>query len=382
MTHKKVLILVKNTMENDGRVEKIAQTLADHDFVTDVFCYGRDGLPTTQALGRATIHRIMTVKDVVAVPAIIKIMQFIKYILLCVIKGRSYDMVHCNDLETLPIGALLKLCSFGRVKIIYDAHEYETERAHHGRFMRFATRIIERLLIGVADHFITVGPKIRDEYRRLYNLDEGQTSVVMNCPPHRETETHNIFREKFNIPDDHIIFLYQGGIQYGRGIDVILDSFASLTKDDKKTIVFLGNGRDAPKVQNFVADKDHMFYHEAVSQADLFRHTASADIGFCMIENVCLSYYYCMPNKFFEYTMAGLPVIISDLYELNKIIKKFGNGVMLSPNDKDHLRRLVTSLTPEDIDRMRQKVEDVKVEYHWQNQEKILLDIYNKIAHP
>ena len=54
-------------------------------------------------------------------------------------------------------------------------------------------------------------------------------------------------------------------------------------------------------------------------------YAASADLGIAPIENVCLSYYYCSPNKLFEYLLAGLPVIASDFPEMRHIIDKYGD---------------------------------------------------------
>jgi hypothetical protein len=40
------------------------------------------------------------------------------------------------------------------------------------------------------------------------------------------------------------------------------------------------------------------------------------------LPNVSLSDYYCLPNKFFEYIFAGLPVLSSDLPEIRTNIKE------------------------------------------------------------
>ena len=49
--------------------------------------------------------------------------------------------------------------------------------------------------------------------------------------------------------------------------------------------------------------------------------TQQADLGIAPIQNVCLSYYYCAPNKVFEYLLGGIPVIGSNFPELKKMCK-------------------------------------------------------------
>ena len=40
----------------------------------------------------------------------------------------EFDVIHCNDLEPLFFAVLAKWLSRGRLKVVYDAHELETEK--------------------------------------------------------------------------------------------------------------------------------------------------------------------------------------------------------------------------------------------------------------
>jgi len=48
--------------------------------------------------------------------------------------------------------------------------------------------------------------------------------------------------------------------------------------------------------------------------------TASVDIGVSLIENLSTSYYYALPNKLFEYIMADVPVVVSNLPQMKKLL--------------------------------------------------------------
>ncbi|MDZ7765466.1 MAG: glycosyltransferase [Melioribacteraceae bacterium] len=56
-------------------------------------------------------------------------------------------------------------------------------------------------------------------------------------------------------------------------------------------------------------------------------YTAAADVGVCLIENISISYYHALPNKLFEYIMAGIPVISSSLPQMKKIVEQYNVGV-------------------------------------------------------
>ena len=53
----------------------------------------------------------------------------------------------------------------------------------------------------------------------------------------------------------------------------------------------------------------------------------SADVGVALIENISLSDYYSLPNKFFEYVFSGLPVLVSDFPDISRVVKKYDLGV-------------------------------------------------------
>ena len=61
----------------------------------------------------------------------------------------------------------------------------------------------------------------------------------------------------------------------------------------------------------------------------MLRYTISADVGIHAIKNSCLNHYYCMPNKLFEYAMAGLPVIVSNMKEMRDFVLLNQMGVVV-----------------------------------------------------
>ncbi len=48
---------------------------------------------------------------------------------------------------------------------------------------------------------------------------------MLNTPPYKKIEKKDIFRETFKIDKDKTIFLYQGGLSSGRGIEILLEAF-------------------------------------------------------------------------------------------------------------------------------------------------------------
>ncbi|MDX6448182.1 MAG: hypothetical protein QOD08_645, partial [Gaiellaceae bacterium] len=92
-----------------------------------------------------------------------------------------FDVVHANDLDTLPAAALLARRSGAR--LVYDAHElYTTQEPDPPRAHRRMSASLEGSLARRADVVSTVSAPIAEELRRRLRLEE-TPRVVLNCPP-------------------------------------------------------------------------------------------------------------------------------------------------------------------------------------------------------
>ena len=102
--------------------------------------------------------------------------------------GESFDLVHCNDVETLYAGIELRRDGSAKL-LLYDSHEFWPGTGIYGSSTNKAIRKLESAGIHLADFVITVNPMIADMLQELYNLKK-VPSVVMNCPNLFEGEIH------------------------------------------------------------------------------------------------------------------------------------------------------------------------------------------------
>ncbi len=372
--NKQILFVLKNHFTNDSRVLKEARTLISAGYDVTIRCLWDKGLAKHEVIDNIKIERLIYSKRGVKKSAVKKVTKLIEYYYQVIKDSSKFSIIHCHDLDTLPIGVFMKLISFGKKKLIYDAHEYETERHHIHGFLKLLFKITERLFIYFANTVITVSDGIANEYVRLYNIKK--PILVLNCPSYRkDTLGKDIFREKFGIKKDQVIFLYQGGLYKDRGLETVLEAFKNV-EDKNKVVVFMGYGEFDTIIKENAAKYENIFYHDAVSPDVLLDYTSSADMGVFFCRNICLSYYYCLPNKLFEYTMAGLPVIVSDLPEMKKIVNKYNNGIVVQENQEDFVKA-INKVSFKDINDYKKNISKVKDTYNWEEQEKVLLSIYD-----
>ena len=69
--------------------------------------------------------------------------------------------------------------------------------------------------------------------------------------------------------------------------------------------------------------------HGAVPYGELNQWTSSADIGIVMNEPISFSYKMALPNKLFEYCMAGIPSLVSKLPAQKLVLEEFAIGELI-----------------------------------------------------
>jgi len=373
---KKVISIVLNNFKNDSRVLKENISLQKAGYDVKVVALLEDDMDEFEVIQNVSVHRVKLKSKNWSRNRLIQLVKYFEFIYQVVRQYKYADILHCNDLHTLPIGVIVKKFFNKQVKIVYDAHEYETEINGLSGIQKKLTKKLEKVLIKYADRVITVSNAIADEYVKLYNIPK--PTLVLNTPPFKKIQKKDIFRETLNISKDKTIFLYQGGLNRGRGIEILLDTFKTID-DEKSIIVFMGYGPLEDLIK--VADKSYknIYFHKAVTPDILLDYTSSADFGILFYENNCLNHYYCSPNKMFEYLMAEIPVIVSNLYEMKRLVEKNKIGVVAQENSPNGLKEAILKAVKLDKKELQQNIQKVKEIYNWEKQEKVLINLYKEL---
>jgi len=126
--------------------------------------------------------------------------------------------------------------------------------------------------------------------------------------------------------------------------------------------------------------QSNIHFLKAVPPEQVVGITRSADLGISFIENTCLSYYYCLPNKVFEYLSAEIPFICSDLPDLRNEFEPY--HVSWFVDTEERLAALINSITKEEIVEKKRNVSLHKSRWTWDNEKQVIHSIYNKLLRP
>jgi len=254
------------------------------------------------------------------------------------------DAYHAHELW--PLQACVRAAKKSGARIVYDSHELEAHRnAHYTPLQRRLWTSHERRTIRKVDEVVTVSEGCAGELQRLYGLQA--VTVVHNMPLFRQDPVSCGLRERFELGQDMRIAVYVGSVTFNRGLEQLL---AAVEQLPQFALITVGRWREDIRQQllektqsNGMAER--FFMHPAVPPTQVPRLISEADVSVLPIQNACLSYYYCMPNKLFESTVAGVPIVASDFPDMRKFIQENNIGVVCDPTNPDAIAQAILEVS-------------------------------------
>jgi glycosyltransferase involved in cell wall biosynthesis len=245
------------------------------------------------------------------------------------------DIYFAEDIYTLPFVTIIARAR--RAKIYYNSRElypFIGGLRNRPKIQSLVAKI-EKYFIKKVDIVLTTGKLDSEFLEKYYGINN--TLVIRNIPLYQQPLLKINFRKLYNIADDKIILLYQGVLLEGRGIPLILKTMSKLPQT---YLILLGDGEKKKNFQKLAVDlgiSNRVIFAGTILQKDLINYTAGADVGLSLIENISISYYHALPNKLFEYIMAGLPVLCSDLPQMKVIIDNYNVGESINIEAEDNI---------------------------------------------
>lgn len=365
-------IVVSNDLVTDNRVHKVSQSLLDMGFTPRVTGRLRKNSMPLGQRPYAT-HRI---------PLLFDRGHWFYFELNVRFFFRLFfsraHIILSNDLDTL--GAAFLAAKLGRKQLVYDSHEYFTEVPELiGRqFKQNVWKRLEKIALPRLKHATTVSQSIANEYQQQYGV---QFKVVRNLPHRRplaKKTNHHPGPKKLN--DDKII-LYQGSLNLGRGLEFIIQAMRHI---HGASLWIVGSG-DLEEFLRILTRSLNLQYKVRffgqIPFEELSPITAQADLGISIEEDLGLNYRFALPNKLFDYIQHQVPVLVSQLPEMQRIVQQYGIGEVLKSREPDIMAAQITDLLQNNEKRaaFRKKLPIAANELCWENEVEVLHSIFNQL---
>lgn len=294
------------------------------------------------------------------------------------VKKMQPNIISIHNPFFLPIAFLAKK-KFS--KIVYVPHELEYHKTGLSFFRKSIVFILESKLVQYVDGVIVVSEKIANWYTRNYKIKNIAYAPNIPLRPKMPIKS-NILREEFKIPSKSIVFIYQGVLSGFRGIDDLIEVFSKIDKTNKH-LVLMGYGEMENRIIQLASKFRNIHFKPAVKTSEIINYTSSADVGiFFNSKEMTLSYKWSLPNKFYEYAISDLYIMVSSNFEeQSKLIREHNLGSVVEPTLKD-LEKTIKNFSKAELDPETDSSRVYRSKICWtQNEwayEKIYLNLTNE----
>ena len=306
----KVVMAVTNDLLTDRRVMRHAETLREAG--CEVECIGKRELGVKARRG----WRFYAEYNV--------------RLMLRLLRTKA-DIVWANDTDTLAactLAAKLK----GK-KLVMDAHELfpEVPELIGKERVKRVWKWIERMMMPRCDALLTVCQSIADYYKERY----GVKMVVVRNVRRVESGEWRVENGERRVESGKLkMLLYQGAVNKGRGVDWAIDALEWL--EDCRLVV-AGGGDLLEEMKAYAVKKpwtERIAFVGRLMPEELEGLTRKADVGLVMLEDMGLSYHFALPNRIGDFVAAGVPMVVSDLPEMSRVVREFGVGEVIESGER------------------------------------------------
>ena len=289
------------------------------------------------------------------------------------------------DLDTaLPMWLRARL---GGQPFVYDAHELFTEvpEVVARPTVQRVWRWVESFIVPRARLAYTVGPALARVFEQRYgrpfavvrNVSRLRADAALLPPVPTARPPSGYDRGGY--------ILYQGALNVGRGLENLLDAMPLVAG----RLVICGEGdlsaalRERAEKLGLLANGKVEFRGFVLPEAlrEVTRHAA---VGIMLLENIGLSYYYSLANKFFDYVHAGIPQVLIDFPEYRALNEQFDVAELVADTAPatlaDALNRLLPGSDSARYQHLAANCRRAAPQLSWQQEEQVLLGLWQAVV--
>lgn len=284
------------------------------------------------------------------------------------------EIYHFHDPELISIGK--KLIKKGK-KVIYDVHEDVPLQILTKPYLK---SFLKKIVSGVFERFenknaknftylITATDYIRDRFLKINKNSES----IKNFP------IVNELRTEINWNDKKDVVCYVGAIAEIRGISEIVKAIEFT--DCKLNLA--GKFTDEKLRNEIINNKswNKVIEYGFVGRDLVKKIYEESKIGLVTLHPT-INYKDALPVKMFEYMLAGIPVISSNIPLWQQIVEENNCGLCVNPYNPKEIADAINKIIEDNslAEQMGKNGQKAIIDkYNWENEERKLIEIYKKI---
>jgi glycosyltransferase involved in cell wall biosynthesis len=245
----------------------------------------------------------------------------------------EFDVVHCHDFDTLPLGMLL--ARLHGKPLILDAHDIYSfmvvgEFAPVGRLLW----PVERWMASKADELITTNEVMAEMLSA--KRDKGAV-IVRNSPDLSVLIGHEPEKTRARHGLDGFVVSYFGSLEPGRAVEELATSFSP---DEGITVIIGGSGTLQPAVERASKDNPAVQFVGAIDTDEVLRITGASNIIPAMYDPSNPKYRICTPIKVLEAMACGKAMVTTKGLDISEMVEGIGCGFVIEYGREELVRTI------------------------------------------
>jgi|688.fasta_scaffold16388_1 glycosyltransferase involved in cell wall biosynthesis len=151
--------------------------------------------------------------------------------------------------------------------------------------------------------------------------------------------------ETYSLLLNKKVYLYQGFVGQNRNFEIIAKAL-SVINDPRNFLVLIGSLTQGglqyvEKLKTLYSNTIHLGH---INYPDYLKITSLAHVGLISYDFISLNNIFCAPNKLYEYTGFGIPVIGNDIPCLKYSIENYEFGETYHENDLNSVVHIINKI--------------------------------------
>ncbi len=279
------------------------------------------------------------------------------------------EIICAIDLDTILPVYLVTLLK--REKRVYDAHEIFTEQKEilTRPFIHSIWLMIERFAVPKFKNGYTVNHSIANELEKRYAV---KYVLIRNLP---KTYTLPVIP-----PQPEPWFLYQGAVNEGRCFETLIPAM----REVNAKLLICGKGNFFEQTRQLIIKygvENKVALRGYVSPQDLINITPFAFAGITLFEREGMNQYYSLCNRFFDYTMAGIPQLCVNYPEYAVFNKEYPVALLVDSTDPKTIAEALNNLLMDTVlySTRRENCLKAREKWNWKQEQNTLIHFYHNI---
>jgi glycosyltransferase involved in cell wall biosynthesis len=306
------------------------------------------------------------------------------------LRSARFDILHCAELESLIIAVIVSRLKAPRPAIVYDAHEYFPSLITNyfklpkplAVALELLLGVVERFFASFCDAFIVVNEDLAERFLAFRK----PLAIVRNLPSLSWFDNARTIHVLEDVDCPVVIATAIG--RFG-GLLEILQANSILNKAGRRVcFVLAGRVRQSDSQILRTAIRQGVRVEGWIANELLPSFLKRASVGLALYspaEASSKTQFFSQraePMKLYDYMIAGLPIVATDLPAIRALVSRENCGVLVNPGDADEIADAISKLLDDEKARAsmgkggRQAAER---EYNWETESNRFLSLYHRI---